>query len=68
MNKDNSVSRTSPNDSTGLKVYVNFKTGAIASNPSLLYPAQVIIRDLKISDNLKGGARPCATIIFSNED
>ena len=68
MYADNSVSMTNSTDSTGLKVIVSFKTGAITSDPSLLNPAQMIVRDLKISDNLKGGIRPCPTIIYSIED
>lgn len=67
MTADNSISKTNSTDSTGLKVIVNFKTGAITSNPSLLNPAQTIIRGLKISENLKGGVKPCTNIIFSNE-
>jgi hypothetical protein len=68
MYADNSISKTNSTDSTGLKVIVSFKTGAITSNPSLLNPTQTIVRDLKISDNLKGGIRPCTAIIFSKED
>jgi hypothetical protein len=68
MNADNSISKTNSNDSTGLKVIVNFKTGAITSDPSLLNPAQMIVRGLKISTNLKGGVGPCTNIVYSTEE
>lgn len=68
MNSDNSISKTNSTKSTGLKVIVNFKTGAITSNLSLLNPTQMIVRGLKIKDNLKGGVAPCTLIVYSTEE
>jgi hypothetical protein len=50
----------------GLKITTSLKTGAVASNPSLLNTNQFVVSGLRVQTNTAGGARPCTTVIMSD--
>jgi len=52
--------------SRGLKLATNFKAGAAASNPSLLYPNQRVVGSLKLRTHVIGGIGPCTAVVYSD--
>ena len=52
-------SETVNNLNQGLTISTNFKAGRPATNPSVLITDQMVVRGLKVSTNIQGGAFPC---------
>ena len=58
-------SATMNNLNQGLTISTTLKAGRPATNPSALIPDQIIVRGLKVSTNIQGGAKPCTGFFYA---
>ena len=60
-------SATMNNLNQGLTISTNLKAGRPATNPSVLITDQIIVRGLKVSTNIQGGAKPCTGFFYAKD-